>query len=176
MCRQPPLRQAQGRPSAVRPSESSAGSGQKLARAGLPSIKSRDSSGDGDQRRSTGGLRGEEFRGRRFCMQIGNAGIDLPHEDRSQQRFRMRGLRCSHRTAAIVITAGRAADGALVRFRDRAVTLVCRLADTAGVRWRSGCRQRERNKDSGKREQQQKSGGPTLHACCVNQNPKVGQA
>ncbi len=53
------------------------------------------------------------------------------------------------------------------------MTLVSRLPQTAGMRLDSSRRQRQRNERSGKREQQQKSGGQSLHVSSVKQNPKV---
>jgi hypothetical protein len=169
---QPPLRQAQGRLSAVRPSESSAGSGRNTGLSGLTLKLSRKTRSDRDLRRSAGGLRCEELRRRSFGMRLCDASLDIARDDRCSRRLRMCPLRCGHRAAAVLVAAAGAADGALIRVRP--VALVGCLADTAGVRWRSGSRQCQRNKSSDKREQKQKSGGQALHVLLRESEPQGG--
>jgi len=62
-----------------------------------------------------------------------------------------------------VIAAGSGADDELIGLRSRRIVAVMRLAKTAGMRGRSGGRQRERNECSGERKKQQDSGGQAMH-------------
>jgi len=109
-------------------------------------------------------------------MQFGNVRIDVLREDRRSPRLGMRPLRSGQGAAAVVVAASESADGRLRRIHQRRIVAMVRHAKTAGTRWRSGGRQRERNEGSDEREQEQKSGGQALHADCVNPNPNVGKA
>jgi acid phosphatase family membrane protein YuiD len=62
-----------------------------------------------------------------------------------------------------MVAAAGAMNSGVVRLGDKKVALV-RLADAAGMRRRSGSRERQRNKISDKRDEQQKSGCQALHA------------
>ena len=76
----------------------------------------------------------------------------------------MRPLRTGHRVAAVVIAAPRSTGYRVVRIGlGRLVTVMCGLAATAGMRWRSFPLHRQGNKRPDKRNQQQKSGSKPLH-------------
>lgn len=72
------------------------------------------------------------------------------------------------------MAASGAADYMLLRFRIGSIVTVMRgLPPAAGMLWRSRSLQRGRKNRSDEREQQQESGGQTLHHFPVNQNPKL---
>jgi hypothetical protein len=65
-------------------------------------------------------------------------------------------------------------DYRLLRIRiSSIVTMMPGLPPAAGRLWRSRSLQRGRKNRSDEREQQQDSGGQTLHYFLVNQNPKL---
>lgn len=76
-----------------------------------------------------------------------------------------------HGAAAIVAAAAVAADRTLIRLS--LVTMVRRLAQTAGVRRRSRGGQYQRRKYADQREQQQKSGGQALHGLSGESKPQA---
>jgi hypothetical protein len=72
------------------------------------------------------------------------------------------------------MAASGAADYMLLRIRiSSIVTVMGGLPPAAGMLWRGRSLQRSRKNRSDKREQQQESGGQTLHYFLVNQNPKL---
>ena len=72
------------------------------------------------------------------------------------------------------MAASGAADYMLLRIRvSSIVTVMGGLPPAASMLWRSRSLQRSRKNCSDKREQQQDSGGQTLHCFLVNQNPKL---
>jgi len=75
-------------------------------------------------------------------VQFGDSGFDILRGERRGRGLRVRPLRRSYRAPTVMIAAAGILDGALIGFRGRAVALISRLAQAAGV-WRSsGHRQR----------------------------------
>jgi hypothetical protein len=66
--------------------------------------------------------------------------------------------------AAVIVATSGGADGELLRLGDGGSVASVRLTQAAGRNRRSRDRQRKRNQLSGKRDQQQESGGQALHS------------
>ncbi len=81
-------------------------------------------------------------------------------------------LRSCYGAAVALVAATGAADNALTRVG--AVALVDCFSETAGVRRVSRHRQRDRNKSSDKREEQQESGDKALHVLLCESEPQGG--
>jgi hypothetical protein len=100
-------------------------------------------------------------------------GRDRQLRESCDRRAGLSRLRGRNRTGAILAAARAAADRESLSFSG-AVAWMRGLSDTAGMRRGRRRRQRERKKISGKREQQQKSSGQTLHVSWVRQKPQGG--
>ncbi len=97
---------------------------------------------------------------------------------RAEDAYRRMRVRPSHRgygAAAVVVTTTRIVDDTSGGIGDRRIVAVMnRLPEAAGMRRRSGGRQRYRGEIPHEREQQQQSGSQAMHVFCVKRNPKVG--
>jgi hypothetical protein len=109
------------------------------------------------------------LRREKFCRWSGrheltNSGIDGLTAVRRNNRLRNRPLRSGYGAAAVVAAATRPVNVELSRIFRRSVMAMMRsVATAAGMRRCGSRRQRQRNKISGKRKQQQKSRNQTLH-------------
>lgn len=92
-------------------------------------------------------------------------------DERSQRRSRMRRLSARYGVWGIMVAASGAADYTLITFSF--VALVHCPTKTTCVYRRSRDRERQWEEGSHQREQQQKSGGQTLHDCCANPESRM---
>jgi len=133
------------------------------------SEKERNSAGG----RSAGRLRYEQQGGRSAGLQVRDPAISLLCDDRPGPWLRTSPMRCGYGSATVMVAArGVAQDRFIKRTAQGIAAVMGTIAATASVRRRSRSLQRDRNKRSEKREQQQKSGSQPLHAFPVNQNPE----
>ena len=109
-------------------------------------------------------MRGGEIRGWSAGVPFCHAAGDPAREYRRGPGLRTGPKRCGRSAAAIMVTATGAMDLQAARLSARRAVALVRFADAAGVRRRSSSRERQRNKISDKRDEQQKSGCQALHA------------
>ncbi len=105
-------------------------------------------------------------------------GFGLPRSDGLQEgfsrsRLRMSPLSNSDGAAKIMVGAARVADDTtLGSCAQRILAVMNSLAQAACMRRRGSSRERQRDKISHQREQQQQSGGQAMHASSRNKNPR----
>ena len=85
-------------------------------------------------------MRGQDPHSGIYRMRFERASFDIRRAAHDQRWLQLRPLRRANRTAAVTIATTCGANGDLIRFRARSVTLVGALAKAASVRRRSGGR------------------------------------